>query len=783
MPDHEALKREVEILRERLSRLSAASLRISSTLDLDTVLRETVESACALTGSRYGVITTVDEAGQVEEFVSVGISAEVHNRIEEWTEGIPLFEHLRDLPAPLRTTDLTGYFRDLGFTTDFLPSGTLMGMPMRHSGTHVGNFWLAGKADGREYTTEDEELLVLFTSQAATAIANARTYRDEQRARNNLEALVDTSPVGVMVFDPTTGSPLSFNREAKRIVSSLRVPGHTVEDLLRLATCRRGDGREFALDELAIARELSQAQTVRAEEIVLSVPDGRSVTALVNATPIRASDGTLETVVVTMQDLAPLEELERMRAEFLWMVSHELRAPLTSIKGSASTLLESAETLDPAEMSEFYRIIAEQADHMRRLISDLLDAGRIDSGSLSVSAEPTELAKLVDRARMTFLSGPRTHDLVIDLSPDLPKIMADRRRIEQVLTNLFTNAARHSPATAPIRLAAVRDGHHVAVSVRDEGAGIPPERLQHLFRKFARDDGAESARGIGGGLGLAICKGLVEGHGGRIWAESDGAGRGTCVTFTLPVAAEPGAVTSAPRRTVAERATQTEQTRVLAVDDDPQALRYIRDALTGAGLDAIVTGDHRELARVIQTEKPDLVLLDLMLQDTDGIKLMQTVPELAALPVIFISAYGRDETIVRALETGAADYIVKPFSANELLARIQTALRAHGDPERFRLGDLTIHYEERQVFVAGREIVLTATEFDLLRALSLNAGRVSTFEMLLRDVWSGRKHANADLVRAFIKKLRNKLGEDPRAPVWIFNQRGVGYRMPNPLRG
>ena len=199
------LAREVEVLRERLSRLSAASVRISSTLNLDTVLHETVEGACALTDSRYGVITTTDEAGQVEEFVSVGLSDEVHRRILEWTEGIPLFEHLRDLPAPLRTPNIAGYFGELGFSTDFLPSGTLMGMPMHHCATHVGNFWLAGKGGGQEYTDADEELLVLFASQAATAIANARTYRDEQRARNNLEALVDTSPVGVVVLDPATG--------------------------------------------------------------------------------------------------------------------------------------------------------------------------------------------------------------------------------------------------------------------------------------------------------------------------------------------------------------------------------------------------------------------------------------------------------------------------------------------------------------------------------------------------------------------------------------------------
>ena len=781
----EPLEREIRLLRKRLSQLSTASVRISATLDLDTVLRETVESACSLTDSRYGVITTVDETGRVEEFVTVGLTDEVRRRILQWTEAIPLFEHLRDLPSPLRTTDIAGYFAELGFTSDFLPSGSLMGMPVRHCDTQVGNVWLADKGGGRAYSDADEHLLVLFASQAATAIANARTYRDEQRVRNNLEALVDTSPVGVVVFDPPTGHPLSFNREARRIASRLLLPGQTAVDLLGQATCRRGDGREFALDDPAIVRELSEGQTVRNEEIVLSVSDGRSVAILVNSTAIHSADGTLETVVITLQDLAPLEELDRMRAEFLWMVSHELRTPLSSIKGSATTLLESAGSLDPAEAMEFHRIIAQQADGMRRLIGDLLDAGRIDTGTLTVSPEPAELAVLVDGARMTFLSGGAGYDILVDLPPDLPRVMVDQRRIEQVLGNLFANAARHSPDTAPIRVAAALEGVHVAVSVRDGGAGIEPERLRHLFRKYARADGQGPERGVGGGLGLAICKGLVEAHGGRIRAESQGAGRGTTVTFTVPVAEEgDGAgAAAAPVRPAGLAPEGGNRTRVLVVDDDPQALRYVRDALTRAGHQAIVTGEHRELGRIIAAEKPDIVLLDLMLQDTDGIKLMQTVPELADLPVMFISAYGRDETIVRALESGARDYIVKPFSSSELVARISAALRERAGPARFRLGELEIGYEERQVFVSGREVVLTPTEFELLRALSLNAGRVSTFEMLMSRVWAGREHASPDLVRAFMKKLRKKLGENPKAPQWIFNRRGVGYTMVHPHRG
>ena len=421
-------QRENEALRERIATLSAAILRISASLDLDTVLGEVVESARALTGARYGVIATVDEAGAPRDFVASGFTSEEQQELAAWPDGVRLFEHLHDLPGPLRLADLSGYVRSLGFSPARIFSRAFQGTPMRHRGVNVGNFFLAEKAGGEEFTGEDEEVLMLFASQAAAAIANARTHRDEQRARADLEALVETSPVGVVVFDAKSGHPVSFNREARRIVESLRMPGHPPEQLLGVITCRRADGREVSLSEFPLARHLVSAETVRAEEMVLSVPDGRSVRTLINVTPIRAEGAGIGSVVVTMQDLAPLDEIERMRAEFLGMVSHELREPLTSIKGSAVTLLEESAALDPAEMREFSRIIVEQANHMRGLIGDLLDAGRIDAGTLSVAPEPSELAGLVDRARTTFLSGGARHAVLIDLPPDLPTAMADRRR-------------------------------------------------------------------------------------------------------------------------------------------------------------------------------------------------------------------------------------------------------------------------------------------------------------------------------------------------------------------
>ena len=168
---------------------------------------------------------------------------------------------------------------------------------------------------------------------------------------------------------------------------------------------------------------------------------------------------------------------------------------------------------------------------------------------------------------------------------------------------------------------------------------------------------------------------------------------------------------------------------------------------------------------------------------SDGIELMRQVPELDEIPVIFISAYGRDETIARALESGAADYIVKPFSPTEFVARVQAALRDRAEPESFALGELTIDYGPRRVSLGDHVIPLTATEFDLLRVLSRNAGDVVTTAVLLRRVWGQRSAGNAGRVRSAVKRLRHKLGEDVDKPVYIFNVHGVGYRMPAPGEG
>ena len=425
---------------------------------------------------------------------------------------------------------------------------------------------------------------------------------------------------------------------------------------------------------------------------------------------------------------------------------------------------------------------------MHDLVADLLDVARIETGTLPVTPEPAEVAVLVDRARSAFSSAGGRNNLAIDIPPDLPLVMADRRRVVQVVGNLLSNAAKHSSESSVITVTVVREDVHVAVSVADEGRGIPSERLPYLFRKFTRTDGDDLGSGVAGsGLGLAICKGIVEAHGGRIWAESEGPGMGARFTFTIPTVEEAGSgaasgpsplSTRSSRRAVVEAG---ERVRVLAVDDDPQALRYVRDALLKSGYTPVVTGDPEEALRLVGEEKPDLVLLDLMLPGTDGIELMKDILGAGDVPVIFLSAYGRDELIARAFDMGAVDYVVKPFSPTELAARIRAALRkrAASEPsEPYVLGDLTIDYAERRVTLAGRPLPLIAMEYRLLAELSANAGRLLTYEHLLERVWGEKSSGDVRPMRTIVSKLRRKLGDDADNPIYIFTEPRVGYRMP-----
>ena len=782
---------ENRALRERLSRLSEASQRINESLDLDTVLQSVLDSACSLCGARFGIIACFAEQGRaptvesgtVESVLISGFSKQ-GPRLLDPDERSELLDVLAKLPQKVRAPHLGRYLGKRGLAETLLlseldPAAPCLGVSIVHRGQRVGGIFLVGQ-DRRPFAAEDEDTLRTFSAQAALVIAHARRQRIEQRMQADLETFVETSPVGVAVFNARSGAPILVNREALRMIRALNSADHPGEQLLSFTKLRRADGRELSLGRAALAQALGGGETVQAEEVVLSVEGGGSVTALLNATPIRRGDGAIESCITTLQDMTSMQEQVRLRAEFLAMVSHELRTPLSSVKGSIATLLDPASGLSAAEQYQFHRIIDAQAERMRILISDLLDVARIETGMLSTSPEPTDLSVLVGEAAEAFRSGGGRHAIEAQIADNLPWVMADRSRLLQVLSNLISNAARNSNESCPVRVGVAREGIDLVVSVSDDGRGIPSENLPLLFQKFSRLSGDES--GGETGLGLAICKGIVEAHGGRIWAESDGPGLGARFAFTIPTVDD--AVRARLETAAAEpgRRAEATQTRIVVVDDDPEALRLIRDTLLKSGYEPIVTGDPSEVMPLLK-KQPQLVLLDLLLPGVDGIELMRKIHEVRDLPVLFISAYGLEEAIERAFDAGASDYIVKPFTPTELTARIRAALRKQAPPEpqgSYVSGDLRIDYAQRRVTVAGQPVRLAPIEYRTLAELSGNAGRIVTYGLLLQRVWGVEQDADLRPMRTVISTLRRRLADSATRPKYLFTEPRVGYRMALP---
>ena len=773
------------MLSARLSGLTEATIRISENLDLDVVLQEVADSARALTGARYSAITTLDDAGDLQDVLLSGLTAEEEQTLLQYPSGWELLEYLTGMRGPLRTSDFVAHAESAGFS-GFQPRiDSFLGAQVRVGDRHVGTVYIGEKQDGAEFTDEDEKTLEMFATQAALAITNARHYGDERRAKADLEALVNMSPVGVLVVKATSGVILMANREARRILGiqpgEARDPAPGAERL----NYRRMDGSEVPFEALPVQRAMRQGETVQAEELVIRRVDGSEVVTLVNAAPVRAEDGEYGSVVVTIQDMTPLEDLERLRTEFLAMVSHELRAPLTSIKGAAASVRDSPSPLDPSEVTQIFRVVEDRADHMRDLIRDLLDMTRIEAGTLSVSPEPMDLASVIDQAKNAFLGGGHRHNVDVEPIPSLPPVWADRQRIVQVLHTLFSNAAAQSREWSTITVAVSSDDTHAAITVTDEGAGLSPELLPLLFTKFSPIQRGHSRRGEAGyGLGLVICKGIVEAHGGRIWAHSDGEGHGSRFTFTLPVLDEPAtpAAPPEPSRSDAFRAPSGVE-RVLVIDDDLQALRYVRNTLARAGYTPIVTSDPNELNHLLETAMPHLLLLDPVLPDTDGFKLVKQIPKTLEVPVVILSGRGDDQQVARAFELGAADFIAKPFSPTELLARVAAALRRSAlarQVEPYRMANLVVDYVTRTVTVAGRTAKLTPTEYNLLSELCTDAGRTLTYDQLLERVWDEGSGGEAQRVRSLVRDLRAKLGDDARNPTYILTVPGVGYQAATP---
>ena len=232
-----------------------------------------------------------------------------------------------------------------------------------------------------------------------------------------------------------------------------------------------------------------------------------------------------------------LQRTDTLRAALLSSISHDLRTPLASIKASASSLLQDDVQWSEEERRSFALAIEGEADRLNRLVANLLDMSRIEGGALKPEKEWYPVDELIHDVLGHMEAQLLDREVQTDIPGDLPPVQLDYLEIEQVLTNLIENAVRYTPAGSPIQVSAHKEGDQMVISVADRGPGIPTADLEHIFDKFYRVSGRTSKRPTGSGLGLTVSKGLIEAHGGRIWAENR-AGGGAVFHFTLPLARE-----------------------------------------------------------------------------------------------------------------------------------------------------------------------------------------------------------------------------------------------------
>jgi len=288
---------------------------------------------------------------------------------------------------------------------------------------------------------------------------------------------------------------------------------------------------------VAVAEALSSQRPVAGEEAASVLPldvDGTERAFRLRTTPMRDEEGRLLGAVTLLEDITHLREIDRLKSEFIATASHELRTPLTSVQMGVHLLLEGATGGLTEKQRELLQACKEDCERLERLMRDLLDLSRIEAGKHIPQLSPIRVAELVAASTDPLRAQLDAKGLsfAAEVPPELPSVLADRAQIERVLTNLVSNALRHTDRGGLIRVSAVRRQGHVAISVKDTGHGIPPEYLAHIFEKFIRVPDAPSGDA---GLGLAISKRIVEAHGGKIVVQSE-VGRGTTFTFTLPMA-------------------------------------------------------------------------------------------------------------------------------------------------------------------------------------------------------------------------------------------------------
>jgi signal transduction histidine kinase/DNA-binding response OmpR family regulator len=487
----------------------------------------------------------------------------------------------------------------------------------------------------------------------------ARALR--QRARAEREA-VELAAINSAVLDSTIdaimmtdldGNVLLRNAALQELTSELgESEGDSPAERLAAAAARTTDPAGFAraLDGLTHDREKRLMYE-------FELADVRRSFALFSA-PVASREGKPIGRILSLHEVTREREADRMKSDLLATVSHELRTPLTGVLGFAE--LARRPDLDAATRDRYLTTIHGEARRLTALVNDFLDLQRMEAGAFTLALEPLDLRDLLRAETELFEARSDAHTVELELPSDPLPISGDRERLVQVLENLLSNAIKFSPAGGKVRLAAESLPGFVRVSVSDEGLGIPADQQGQLFTKFFRVDTSDTRRIGGTGLGLALCREIVESHAGEIGFETV-QGAGSTFWFTLPTGS---------------RREASGSNRVLVIEDDPTAAAFLVESLSADGfeVETATTGDEG-LRRALE-DPPAVICLDMFLPNgIQGWEVLERVkidPRTAHVPVVVCTGRNNKD---RAAALGASDFLAKPLSPEQLREAVRRVVR------------------------------------------------------------------------------------------------------------
>lgn len=496
---------------------------ITQELDLDKVLARILRHAADLLAGQAGLVALRTEPGGWATAASYGIPQELIQYLNPLLATVPDYED----PARFELPEVNRLLQRLAREVS-LGLFTGVGLPLIAQNRVIGVIFVFRNYRG-VFSPEDRVLLQSFADQAAIAVQNAQQYANTNREKRRTDAILDAVADGILILAPdhtVARCNPAFARLSGRAVG--KVLGRKHNEVIRFDEVEHGPTLEQAE---AGGWPLTPTATLYVEGD-LERPGGSKLAVGVTYAPLLTQEGQLLNIIASVRDVSHFRQAEQLQSTFISVISHELKTPVALIKGYVGTLRRPDVRWDSKVVQDSLEVIEEEADRLAGLIENLLDASRLEAGALPINASDISLPRLAERIAERFRTQTQKHNIVVDFPPDYPVILADEQRIGQVLLNLLSNAVKYSPQGGEIRVWGQVHPEHVVVCVSDEGAGIAPGDIPHIFDRFYRADEAQRNT-KGAGLGLYLTRAILEAHKGSIWVDPKYKG-GACICFSLP---------------------------------------------------------------------------------------------------------------------------------------------------------------------------------------------------------------------------------------------------------